>query len=78
MSFITEVLRNRKRAAEKGNKRFSKDDRVTLRENLESLRPDSHAYSDDGGKCWHCGNPKAQHKTCVVVDDGVREVRRVA
>jgi len=78
MSFITEALRNRKRLAEKEGTGFSKQDRVTLRENLESLRPENHAYSDDDGKCWYCGAPKAQHKTCVVVNSGKREVRRVA
>ena len=78
MSFITETLRNKKRVAEKEGKGFSKEDRVTLRENLESLRPENHAYSDDGGKCWYCGATKDQHREVVVVDSGKREVRRVA
>jgi hypothetical protein len=78
MSFLTEELKNKKRMSEKEGKSFSKEDRVILRENLESLRPENHAYSDDDGKCWYCGMAKEQHKKVVMIVDGKREVRRVA
>lgn len=75
MSFLTEELKDKKRKSEKEGSGFSKEDRQILRENLESLRPENHAYSDDDGKCYYCGASKEQHRRVVVIVDGKREVR---
>jgi hypothetical protein len=70
--FTTEEIQ-----AQMKTRRLSRDERNILSENLSSLQPRNHAYSDDNGVCFYCGQPRHRHISCVVVVNGQREVRNL-
>lgn len=70
--FTTEEIKSKMKI-----RNLSREERNTLFENQNSLNPRNHAYSDDDGVCFHCGQPKHRHTSCVIVVDGKREVRRL-